>query len=302
MKPLTHIRVISDGRPGHENQSIGLAEALARRTGAHVEVVRFPAGAGFWARRALARATPAAGAEPQLVIGAGHGTHFPLLSAARRFGAKSIVIMRPSLPSWCFDLCLVPRHDLADPRDAGRIITTRGALNRIAETPATKTDTGIILIGGPSAHHEWDGGPLPAAVAEIVRARPELAWTVGDSRRTPEGFIDRFAGIGAQLAPHATTDRDWLPKVLGEAREAWVTEDSVSMIFEALTAGAHVGLLPMPVKNQSARTVKAVRDLHAGGYVKTLAEWRVRPEIPGASPRLHETARCADLVLKRFFK
>ena len=74
------------------------------------------------------------------------------------------------------------------------------------------------------------------------------------------------------------------------------------MIFEALTAGARVGLLPMPAKNPSARTVRAVRDLHAGGYVRTLAEWRIHPENPPEPPRLHETARCADLVLKRFFQ
>lgn len=40
--PLNLIRVISEGRPGHENQSVGLAEALARRTGAEVEVIRIP--------------------------------------------------------------------------------------------------------------------------------------------------------------------------------------------------------------------------------------------------------------------
>jgi mitochondrial fission protein ELM1 len=299
---LTHIRVISDSRPGHENQSIGLAEALRLRTGAAVEVVRFPANAGFWGKRSLACAVAAGGGIPQLVIGAGHGTHFPLVAAARKFGAKSVVIMRPSLPAWCFDLCLVPRHDLANPRDAGRVVTTRGALNRIAETPAVKTDTGVILIGGPSSHHTWDGAPLRAAIREIVQARPELAWTVGDSRRTPEGFINQLKECGAALMPHQQTQPGWLPTTLGAAREVWVTEDSVSMIFEALTAGARVGLLPMPVKNPAARTVKAVNDLLTDGYVRTLAEWRLKPQTEGVTPVLHETARCAEVVLDRFFR
>jgi mitochondrial fission protein ELM1 len=302
MKTLTHIRVISDGRPGHENQSIGLAEALRRRTGATIEVVRFPNGTGFWRKQFLACAPEAGGAVPQLVIGAGHGTHFPIWASARKFGAKSVVIMRPSLPAWFFDLCLVPRHDLARPRDAGRVVTTRGALNRIAETPAVKTDTGVVLIGGPSGHHTWDGAPLPAAVREIVRARPELAWTIGDSRRTPEGFITQLAECGAALMPHQQTKPGWLPETLSAAREVWVTEDSVSMIFEALTAGARVGLLPMPVKNPTARTVKAVRDLMADGYVRTLAEWRMDPGGWGATAGLHETARCAEVVLDRFFR
>ncbi|MFH1498872.1 MAG: ELM1/GtrOC1 family putative glycosyltransferase [Verrucomicrobiota bacterium] len=294
-----NIRVLSDSRPGHENQSVGLADALARRVpGAVVEVVRWPAGTGLLKRVELARA----GEAVDLLIGAGHGTHLPLLAAARKFGARSVVIMKPSLPTWFFDLCLIPRHDLAEPEaDRGRVVATRGALNRIPEAPAVKTDTGVILIGGPSKHHAWDAEPLPAAIAQIVQARPELAWTVGDSRRTPAGFTERLADVGATVVPHGQTQPGWLPKVLQAAREVWVTEDSVSMIFEALTSGARVGVLPMRVKNSSARTVKAVQDLLADGFVRTFEQWRQAPGGWRAVPRLHETGRCAELILKRFF-
>jgi len=296
---LQTIRILSDGRPGHENQSVGLAEALRRRTGASVECVRWPAGAGLFKRIGLARAGGEGGVD--LLIGAGHGTHLPLLAAARKFGARSVVIMKPSLPRGLFDLCVVPRHDLAVPADSGNVVVTRGALNRIPEDAAVKTDTGVILIGGPSKHHDWNGAPLPAAIREIVRARPELAWTVGDSRRTPAGFLDQLAGVGASLAPHERTGAGWLPQTLGAAREVWVTEDSVSMVFEAVTAGARVGVLPMPRRNTKARTVKAVDDLVADGYARTFADWSADPARWGDTPRLHETGRCAELILKRFY-
>ena len=302
MKTLTHIRVISDGRPGHENQSIGLAEALRRRTGAQVEVVRLPVDAGVWSRCAQACARRADAAVPQLVIGAGHGTHVPLLAAARAFGAKSVVIMKPTLPSWLFDLCLVPRHDLANPVDRGRVVTTRGALNRIAEEAPVKTETGVILIGGPSKHHGWAGEPLAAAIREIVAARPELSWTLGDSRRTPAEFLGQQQDCGAAVVPHGQTQPGWLPHMLGAAREVWVTEDRVSMIFEAVTAGARTGVLPMPVKSAGGRTVKAVRDLVAEGYARTLADWRTDPRGWGEPKGLHETARCAEVVMDRFFR
>lgn len=299
MNGLRHIRVLSDGRPGHENQSVGLALALARRVEAAFEIVKIDSSTGLLARmRAASRPGPV-----DLVIAAGHRTHLPLWWAARRLRARSVVIMKPSLPLAFFDLCLMPRHDLANPVDHGRVVTTRGALNRIAEQPATKTDTGVILIGGPSSHHGWDGAPLSSAIAEIVRARPELAWTIGDSRRTPEGFLaQQLSGCGAQLVPHQQTQPGWLPAQLGAAREVWVTEDSVSMIFEALTAGARVGVLPMPVKNPRARTVKAVRDLMADGYVRSFNEWKKHPDGWGGAPALHETARCADLIIERFFR
>jgi uncharacterized protein len=297
MKKLRHIRVLSDGRPGHENQSVGLALALARRTGATHEIVKIDPSAGLLARM---RASAQRG-EADLIIGAGHRTHLPLWWAARRLKARSVVIMKPSLPFALFDLCLMPRHDLANPVDHGRVVTTRGSLNRIAEKSAIKTETGVILIGGPSKHHGWDGVPLPEAISAIVRARTDLSWTVGDSRRTPAGFLAQLSDCGAQLVPHQQTQPGWLPAQLGAAREVWVTEDSISMIFEALTAGARVGVLPLPVQNPRARTVKAVRELMAEGYVRPFEEWLKNPAGWGAPPVLHETARCAELIINRFF-
>ncbi len=297
---LQSILVLSDGRPGHENQSIGLANALAARTDAGIQVLRWPAGEGLLKRLSLARRPGAA----DLIIGAGHGTHLPLLVTSRRLRARSVVIMKPSLPCGWFDLCLIPRHDLRDPQNTPRVVATRGALNRLPETPVAKTDSGLIMIGGESKHHAWDGAPLPAMMQTIVRARPELAWTIGDSRRTPAGFADGLSALvsGATIVPHQQTQPGWLTAVMGAAREVWVTEDSVSMIFEALTAGARVGILPMPVKNPAARTVKAVADLVADGYARTYAGWREAPDAWGNTPRFHETGRCADIILQRFFK
>jgi len=95
-KKLGHIRVLSDGRPGHENQSMGLAEALRCRTGADVECVRLDLGGGLLARIKQARHLVSGQERPQLLIAAGHRTHLPLLLAARKFGAKSVVIIAPT--------------------------------------------------------------------------------------------------------------------------------------------------------------------------------------------------------------
>lgn len=302
--PLRNIRILSDGRPGHENQSAGLAEALRRRTGAQVELVRFAPTDGRWRRIERARRIDDGGGAPELLIGAGHGTHLPLVFAAWALKARSVVIMKPSLPTLFFDLCLVPRHDLREPRDAGRMVVTRGALNRIPEEPVAKRETGVIMIGGPSGHHAWKAEPVLAAIAEVVRARPGLKWTLGDSRRTPAGFLDAVAALTLplEIVPHERTKPGWLPAQLLPAREVWVTEDSTSMVFEALTAGARVGLLPLPLRGARTRVVRAMDDLVADGFVRRFAAWREQGgELPAATV-LHETARCAEVVLTRFFK
>jgi mitochondrial fission protein ELM1 len=303
-KLLRTIRVISDGRPGHENQSAGLAAALKHRTGAAVETVRLAEFPLKWITRfpvaaALNNGQPA----PQLLIGTGHRTHLPLKWAAQRFGAVGVVIMRPTWPVRLFDLCLIPAHDCTARCEGSHVVQTRGALNRIPEVIPAKETRGVVLIGGPSKHHGWDGARLAEAVAAVVSARPELSWVIGDSFRTPREFLEqlRQRKLPAELVPHSRTKPEWLPAQLLAAHEVWVTEDSVSMLHEAVTAGARTGLLPMPVRNHDARPLRAVRGLVQGGWVTPFDAWLSgERRLPAPKP-FHETGRCAELILSRFF-
>jgi hypothetical protein len=299
--PLKLIRVISEGRPGHENQSVGLAQALARRTGAQVELVRIPATWNLFTRRRDALEIKTAA--PQLIIGAGHKVHLPLWFAARKFAARSVVIMEPTWPKLWFDLCVLPQHDSHPGHANPRIITTLGALNRLPETAPAKKMQGVVLIGGPSKAHGWDAPPTAAAIAAVIRARTDLSWAITDSRRTPPGFLDQLRAqeSGAEIISHQQTPPDWVPSQLMAATEAWATEDSVSMIFEAVTAGARTGILPVPATKPNADAVRAVQKLAREGYATTYESWRHHGQrLPTAKP-LHETGRCADLVLKKLF-
>jgi mitochondrial fission protein ELM1 len=311
---LRHIRVLSDGRPGHENQSVGLALALARRTGATHEVVKFDPKAPVWARMRAAAADGAvnAGADardglppkvPDLVIAAGHRTHLPLWWAARKFGARSVVIMKPSLPLAFFDLALLPRHDAAEgATDSGKRVLTRGALNRVPEELPAKEARGLVLIGGPSKHHGWDGAALAPMIARVVAARPELDWTVADSRRTPDGFLRGLelpADARATKVPHQETGPGWLAGELARTGVVWATADSVSMVHEALTAGAATGVLPAPpakAGGDGGRPGRAVAGLVSAGLA---AEYPNPPATP--AKRFHEAGRCAELIVARWF-
>ena len=304
MSTLRHIRVLSDGRPGHENQSVGLALALAARIGATHEVLRLDPGGSVWKR--MKAAVVAGVGAPDLVIAAGHRMHLPLWWAGRRFGAKTVVIMTPSLPQMCFDLALVPQHDAPGAVDTVRRILTKGALNRVPELRAEKIDLGLVLIGGPSKHHGWDGEQLAAMIARVMVAQPELSWTVADSRRTPEGFLDRLAvSEAARKVPHQQTQPGWLAGELAKARVVWVTADSVSMVHEAATAGAATGVFPVPLAGDGGgRPQRSVDTLIAEGLVTDFTAWE-RAGAPGLRVKpgvaLHEAGRCADLIVARWF-
>jgi len=182
-------------------------------------------------------------------------------------------------------------------------VLTRGALNRIPEELPPKLGRGVILIGGPSKHHGWDDVLLLDAVHEVVKAQPELTWVVADSRRTPASFFSTLAsrGLKAELMPHQRTTPDWLPAQLLEAKEVWATEDSISMVHEAVTARARTGILPVPARRKSGRVYGAIKHLETDGYAMSFEDWLARGrKLPPPKP-LHETARCADIVLERLF-
>ena len=300
---LQHIRILSDGRAGHVNQSLGLALALQRRTGAEIETIPLDPARGFLQRVRAARQLSAGSPAPQLVIAAGHRTHLPLLAAAGKFRAHSVVMMKPTLPARLFDLCLVPQHDLWDGTSSAHILVTRGALNKLPEDAPVKEARGIIMAGGPSSHHDWAPGPLLESIAAVVRASPHLEWTVGNSRRTPPGFLDAVKSLGlpVQIAPWEQTTPDWLPQQLMASQEAWITADSASMISEAVTAGAQTGVLPLPLRRKNSRVERAVKLFADDGMVTPFSDWQARGWPQRQPERLHEAARCADEILTRFF-
>ncbi len=294
--PAISIWRFTDGKAGHENQSAALVEGLQRL--ASFECHSVPIKDFRWRDRFDSMP---AGERPSLVVGAGHQTHSALLAAARRFDCPSVVLMKPTLPTAFFDLCLIPQHDLSARRTPpDHVLATTGMLNRIGPDLPPKEDHGLILVGGPSKHYGWDEASLCEAIARITSSETRLIWQLTDSRRTPAPFLAALPATGFSFHAHQDTGPDWLPAQLGTAREVWVTEDSMSMIYEALTARCGVGLLPVPVRNPRSRVVRGNCQLAADGWVTPFADWEGGP-LPGSPEPLHEASRCAREVLQRFF-
>lgn len=292
-----------DGKPGHENQSAGLVQALAEQVPVEVHelpATGTPAAAGHWLR---GRFPPGDGLPaPDLILGAGHATHLPMLAARRARGGRVVVLMKPSLPLRCFDLCLVPRHDA--PPASGRVLVTEGVLNRVRSEVGKEVGSGLILVGGPSKHHGWGEAGLLAAIAELLAREPQRHWRLTNSRRTPATLLPALAPLAEQAAgrlelwPWERTGPDWLPDQLARAAVAWVTADSVSMVYEALTAGAAVGILPVP-ETRPGRVSRGLRQLIDERRVVELATWQQQGEYPVPQP-FNEAQRCARWIVERW--
>ena len=288
-----------DGKPGHERQTAGFVKALSSL--APCEVFDIAVSRASTLRAVFRRKLPnAAHGKPDLLLGAGNACQIPLVSAQKAYGGTSIYFMRPSLPVSWFDLCVVPKHDSPPPRD--NILLSEGVLNDFT-APANKPgDIGLILIGGPSKHHAWDHVQLMAQVEQIISASkqhaPPIRFQISASRRTPAETLRALEDFEpGEYIPLAQQDPDWLRTNLTKATRVWVSVDSVSMMYEALSAGARLGLLDVPSK-RSDRITNIASDLAARGLATNFRQWQQNGDLR-ISPTLCESERIAALVASR---
>jgi len=297
-QPL-QIWCLLDGKAGHQNQVWGCAESLQRLVPAELHNVSLKGwNRGFWPLLKSDSATLPETA-PDLIIGAGHASHVPMWMWQRRFGGQSIVLMKPSMPLSCFDFCLIPdAHQLST--IPANVILTRGVLNRIQ--PGTQKDSsqGLMLIGGPSTHYRWSDEQVQQQVQDILLDDSTVRWTIATSRRTPDSFCQRVLE-GASVVNLVRPDDvsvNWLPQQLATVETVWVTEDSVSMTYEALTSGSRVGLLELE-PHGSDRVIRGINLLVDDGYVTRWNAWRETKQLCRRPERFCEAERCAAELVRR---
>jgi len=281
-----------DGKAGHDAQSRGLVTALQERLA--VAVFDIPVAKGITGFRSWltagyrpGRHLPAA----DLLLGAGHATHWHLLAARRRWGGRIVLLMKPTLPVSWFDLCMVPEHDGLPA--AANVVTTCGVLNGLHAGGEHTADTGLILLGGPCRHFRWRDSDIQSQLEQLVGQRPVKRWLLTTSPRTPESLLKALVDRPEfECTPYSSGNRDWLPDRLAEAGEAWVSEDSVSMIYEALTAGTRVGLLQVK-RSRHNRLTAGINALVKEGWVGAPGQLRL---AAGPDRPLNEAQRCADWI------
>ena len=298
---MTTLWLITDNKPGHRSQLQGLAQALAARTAIETHWIDAPAGLAAFRHWLTGRFPPGAALpDPDFILVAGHRTHLAGLAARRARGGKLIALMRPSLPLRWFDLCVIPQHDRPPAR--ANVIATRGVLNTARPSPEREADKGLFLIGGPSKHHGWDTPALLAQIDAILAATPAMRWTLTTSRRTPadtESALLALRERGVDVRPVRDTPPGWAMAQVARSAQAWVTEDSVSMVYESLTAGAATGLLAVPRLGET-RITAGVAELQRAGLVTAFADWVRTGQLAAPLERLAEADRVAEAVLARF--
>lgn len=282
--------LLSESYAGLQAQGLGLAEAAGLATELHELVPRPPwhlLSARFWPNPLGTVGTAVAPPYPALAIACG-GMGAVVGAALRRHTARSdrvriVQVQHPRMDPGRFDVVVVNRHDrLTGPN----VIVTRTALHRV--TPARLAAAAeawrgtfaalprplvAVLVGGSNGRHRLDvptGQRLAAQLAGMMD-RDRVGLMLTPSRRTdPE--VTR--ALREALTPRGAFVWDGTGEnpyfgMLALADAVVATEDSVSMVSEAVATRAPVLLAELP--GRSRRIGQFTEDLLADGRIRRFA-------------------------------
>lgn len=267
--------IVSEGSPGHVSQTVGLAQALAAQIPLRIErvecrprlngVARSLVRAWMGAKgRALPDAVlrrwlqvdlstvPAGG--PDLILSSGGKSVFAARTLSAKHGVPYVFLgeRKPYRSEW-FHTVFTPSgaetgvNDVAIETIPTQIDAARVEAAAKAWTEKPEGRLWTMVVGGGSVSHRYaddDWKNLADGMNELAR-REGVRWLVTTSRRTgarPEALLR------AGLAPEALAGAVWwaerpekrMSAYLGAAERVVVTQDSVTMVSEAIASGRPV--------------------------------------------------------------
>ncbi len=292
-----NIWLIMDGKRGHEKQSEYLVQALQNL--ADIEITKIE---GMFLKPFISKFlrlfTFDSIKKPDLIIGTGHATHLHMIFSKILNGGKTVVIMKPSLPYSWFDLCLIPKHDVI-PEKPG-IFLTNGSINNIENEKKHNNRRGLIVLGGKSKHFKWNNQDVILQINKIINQHPKIKFKIATSRRTPKDFTDYLDDNFKKNIPlfeYENVKKNWFMEEAKLSKYAWVTEDSISMIYELIASGSNVSPIRLKKKYDSKISIEISRMINTG-LISTY-DGKRKQNINLLFN--NEAKRCANFILNKWF-
>jgi mitochondrial fission protein ELM1 len=286
--------ILTDGRKGTENNSLGLAEAMGSLT--TIKQVRLKGISRWlapWLTFRLAHdivgIEQLAQAWPDIIISAGRtpGAVALYMKEQLRVPALFIHITNPGINPQRFDLVIAPTHDKLQGEN---VIAITGALHRITSAKLEQARA----LWAPRFGHLPQSLPRPWHGVIIGGNTADLTFTPENLH----GLLDHLGQHGSTLA---TASRRTSPQVatllsqqasycwdgtgdnpymglLACCDDLYVSADSVSMLSEACSTGKPVYIVPMD--GQSLKHSRFHTSLIDGGHAVWLGQSFTHPPVP----------------------
>lgn len=315
---MNRVLILSDKKPGHENQSLALCQRLGF---SHTIVpVRYPTRIakalsypldrmGIRTRRLFRIAPPLPdAAQYDIICSAGSTTYYPARVLAAKTGKPHVAILYPRGYRTDCTAILCPETD--DPPNHPHIIPlpislcaadpeffdqrTREFKNR---HPAHRPSTGFI-IGGPNAVTTIHPETLRVQLDQAFAASNDHERWVTTSRRTPPEIEALIESLPFDYRLIASRDPfNPIPAFIQLCDRLYLTDDSASMISECVSFGeSAVEILPTTPLRSPNKFQRLITSLEEQGAlhrfdgtpgnarrkvdITPLIEQRLRPLLP----------------------
>lgn len=269
-----NILILSDGKPGHLNQSLALAHYLGRA--GVVVPVRFRNRGGKLLSYLLDRCRlylpgllhlPDVTGDYCAIVCAGSETYYAGKLLARRLGIPVVAIMLPRGYCYDFELIIAQEHDR--PPQRKNILTLPVNLSRVEAKgvflPEAQARYVGIIVGGPNKVFTFDPDTFGTLLDRVFALFPQHRLVVTTSRRTPPAIEGEIAK--RPFAASFIFSRDPanpIPDFIAHCDYLFITADSTSMISEAVTCGrAKVEIIPLPLSAPAGKFGRLVDSLVA---------------------------------------
>ncbi|PIP78958.1 MAG: hypothetical protein COW84_10520 [Gammaproteobacteria bacterium CG22_combo_CG10-13_8_21_14_all_40_8] len=299
-----NILIISDGVPGHENQSIGLVELLQRQNGKiKYELVRFKLKMK-WMRYLLAMAlnqhakiaalfikliyrfqTGIDFTHYDLIISTGGNTSFFNAYCGSTKLLKNIFIgslrnLQPHLFSAILTLeDLGVKNNVVMPLSPTRVTQAKvkeSAKKYLESHAGAKNDLWLMILGGNGGgciYTQMDWINLANGMTALAQ-KYQIQWLITTSRRTElsnEKILQKlipqdiiFEAVWYNQKP----EKVMLP-FLGLASKVFCTIDSMSMVTESISSGNHTLVMSPESYQPTDRFEQAIMRFEAAGFIQT---------------------------------
>lgn len=297
--------LLAEPLAGLQAQALGLAEAAGLNP-TLVPLTPAPpwswVSARFWPDPLRAVRLPFI---PDGVIMSAGGTAGVVAARLRSPSRPVVQIQHPRMNPARFDLVVVNRHDGLT---GSNVIVTRTALHRA--TPARLAAAGAewaprlahlprplvaVLVGGSNGRFRLDKTVAKALAAQLLAMQADGAGiALTPSRRTAPDVCTALAAIRSQggWMWDGSGDNPYYG-LLALADAIICTEDSVSMVSEAVATSAPVLLAPLPGKSRRIRLFNEllIRDGRVRPFVGRFEHWPVQP--------LDDTPEAGSAIIRR---
>ena len=162
----------------------------------------------------------------------------------------------------------------------------------------------MIALGGLNKHYDFDEEDLLKQIQYILTLYPQKKWFLFISRRTPSYITEEISKLKNEFSNLIITDKDF-DEVIEKASIKFITQDSVNMVYEALSTKGKTYLFNMNYKkeNKISRQMNLLITNKQIGYIEkiNIAEGLEKIKIQSQNP-YHEVFSEVEKVAYQLIK